>query len=363
MRPSLRFITILSVMLTFGCAAGSGEGRPDFGAVPDLGSVDARSPVDDGQIPEQDARIPAEDAASGDASTPADMATGNDGGSIDDMGPVPCTTDPECDDGDSCNGAETCVGGTCAAGTPMDCSDAVACTVDGCSAGSCTNTPDDTLCAGSLTCDPAAGCVDTTCSESPCRLVSPQCGCPRDQACSLASDGSLSCQVEGSNDESERCDSGGCVAGNACVNVSLTATDVAVCKRFCDTDADCTGGPGSICLAELGTTGQRVCTSSCDPASQLGCPANSFCGLFTETGTGRRLTDCSGPVGPGGQGVSCAGTEDCQKGFTCADPGSGDQCLRICRRSPAGGECALGETCIAFDPALVFNSVEYGACF
>lgn len=373
MRSSLRSIIISITCLGLGCASGSSgdDDRPDFGVSSDLGGVDAAAPSEDARSPDDDARVPPGDDArvpEEDAFTPpSDMAAADDAGQPDafriDMGPAPCGTDGECDDGDSCNGAETCVSGRCVAGTPMDCSDGVSCTIDGCSAGTCTHTPDDSLCAGALTCDVSMGCVDTTCGESPCRLVAPQCGCPTGQACSLAGDGSRSCQVEGVNDESERCDSGGCVAGTACVNVSVTATDVAMCKRFCDSDADCTGGVGSVCLAELGTTGQQVCTSSCEPASQLGCPANSFCGIFTEMGTGRRLTDCSGPVGAGGQGAICTGSEDCQKGFTCANPGTGNQCMRWCRRSPAGGECGFGETCIGFDPALVFNSTEYGACF
>ncbi|MBO6939547.1 MAG: hypothetical protein JJ863_31540 [Deltaproteobacteria bacterium] len=372
MRSSLRFSAIWIMGVSVGCAAGSGgdEGRRDFG-VADLGGggVDARVADVDSHVPMEDAFVATEDGAVSDDAfvDEPDMASPMDGGSPDgfrvDMGTVECTIDSDCDDGESCNGFETCSEGTCFAGTPMLCGDGVPCTVDGCASGTCTHTPDDTLCAGSLTCDPGLGCVDTSCAESPCRLVAPQCGCPTGQACQIAGDASRACVADGTNAESARCDTGGCVAGTACVNVSLTATNVPVCKRYCDSDADCTGGPGSVCIAELGTTGQNVCSSNCDPASQLGCPANSFCGLFTETATGRRLTDCSGPVGTGGQGASCVGTENCQKGFTCANPGTGNQCMRWCRRSPAGGECAPGQTCIGFDPALVFNSVEYGACF
>ncbi|HLY37866.1 MAG TPA: beta-propeller fold lactonase family protein [Candidatus Binatia bacterium] len=65
----------------------------------------------------------------------------------------PCTTDvcdgtcanrprtdgASCDDGDVCNGAETCRGGLCQAGTPLDCDDGDPCTRD--------------------TCDPIGGCM------------------------------------------------------------------------------------------------------------------------------------------------------------------------------------------------------------
>jgi hypothetical protein len=43
-----------------------------------------------------------------------------------------CTTNPDCDDGLWCNGAETCVTGNCQSGTPPNCDDGVACTTDSC---------------------------------------------------------------------------------------------------------------------------------------------------------------------------------------------------------------------------------------
>ncbi|OWY63863.1 hypothetical protein B7486_50555, partial [cyanobacterium TDX16] len=56
-----------------------------------------------------------------------------------------CVVDGDCDDGDACNGAETCVAGTCQPGTPLVCDDGNACTDD--------------------TCDPMLGCQYTlTCT-------------------------------------------------------------------------------------------------------------------------------------------------------------------------------------------------------
>ena len=141
-----------------------------------------------------------------------------------------------------------------------------------------------------------------------------------------------------------------------------------MCKRFCNGDGDCTGGAGSLCIITLGMTTQQICTTNCEPASQTGCPSGTFCSIYEEMGTGRRLTDCQGPVGTGGQGTPCAEDEDCQRGFACIDTGaSGTQCLRWCRRSPAGGECGsfLGTSCVRLGdaPGLVFNGTEYGVCF
>ncbi len=65
----------------------------------------------------------------------------------------------DCNDGQWCNGQETCqedVGGdaVCVAGTAPDCSDAVGCTVDTCNEGtdSCDHTPDDNLCPSDTIC-------------------------------------------------------------------------------------------------------------------------------------------------------------------------------------------------------------------
>jgi hypothetical protein len=64
----------------------------------------------------------------------------------------PCTEDSECDDGDPCNGEETCnteIGGACQAGEPPECDDGLECTVDTCD-------PEE---------NPLTGCVHTLIDE------------------------------------------------------------------------------------------------------------------------------------------------------------------------------------------------------
>jgi subtilisin-like proprotein convertase family protein len=74
-----------------------------------------------------------------------------------------CATNSDCDDGNACNGSETCVDTVCQLGTPVDCSDGNPCTVDNCtpSDGSCfyttTNCDDGNGCTEDF-CDPATGC-------------------------------------------------------------------------------------------------------------------------------------------------------------------------------------------------------------
>ncbi len=83
-------------------------------------------------------------------------------GSVDDGGPALCDNSAWCD------GQETCAGAAgCSPGTPPDCDDAVACTVDSCDEASdaCFHSPADAACDdgqwcnGSETCDLLRGCA------------------------------------------------------------------------------------------------------------------------------------------------------------------------------------------------------------
>jgi len=80
---------------------------------------------------------------------------------------VGCLGDGDCDDGSYCNGVETCgASATCEPGTPPDCDDGIDCTLDQCddALASCEQMPDDTwcdngdFCDGPETCAPATGC-------------------------------------------------------------------------------------------------------------------------------------------------------------------------------------------------------------
>ncbi|HEX5044251.1 MAG TPA: hypothetical protein VFV75_15200 [Candidatus Polarisedimenticolaceae bacterium] len=74
-----------------------------------------------------------------------------------------CSSDSQCNDGNPCNGIETCVNTQCTPGTPTDCSDGNDCTDDHCDPadGSCfytaTNCADTDGCTADF-CDPASGC-------------------------------------------------------------------------------------------------------------------------------------------------------------------------------------------------------------
>jgi hypothetical protein len=79
-----------------------------------------------------------------------------------------CNSNGECDDGDVCNGLETCVASQCVAGTPLDCDDGNPCTTDTCDpilGCQHANTADGTSCADTDLCDGAETCQSGVCTE------------------------------------------------------------------------------------------------------------------------------------------------------------------------------------------------------
>jgi hypothetical protein len=349
------------IVFALACASGGGNDRDagprdggllvlDTGTESDSGNteVDSEVPLDTG-IPE-DGDVPDEDAGEDvDAGGGVDAGEGVDAGV--DSG-VDSGTDAGIDAGPSC---------------PGGCNDGVACTVDTCTAAGCTNVANDSLCVAPQTCNATLGCRDASCAESPCRLVSPQCGCPTGEGCYLATDDSRVCAPAGTSTEGQACASDICAAGLICIDVSESTTEVPVCKRFCTSDASCTGGPGSRCVATIGSAGTQICSNHCDVVTQTGCPGNASCSIY-ETMSGTRLTDCSGPVGTGGQEAACVDDTSCQRGFACINVGGtipDNRCLRWCRRTAPASGCSGLATCERLGPApgLVLNGVEYGVCF
>ena len=86
---------------------------------------------------------------------------GVDGGGVDGArvdAARPCSVDADCDDARYCNGRETCVSGTCRAGTAVHCDDGIACTIDECveARQTCHSAPPDADHDGSLD----ASCLD-----------------------------------------------------------------------------------------------------------------------------------------------------------------------------------------------------------
>jgi hypothetical protein len=90
-----------------------------------------------------------------------------------------CTIDADCDDGDACNGSETCVGNACQPGTPLSCDDSNACTTDSCAGGVCYHDP--------LFCDDADSCTADSCDNGAC-VNDPIAGCCGNLVCESGED-------------------------------------------------------------------------------------------------------------------------------------------------------------------------------
>ncbi len=254
--------------------------------------------------------------------------------------PLTCSTDEECSDGNPCNGAEYC--GTdahCTAGTPIDCSDAFACTTDHCNPldGTCLHTPDDGVCddgdrcTGLETCRVDAGCVPGTpvdcddrldCTTDSCDPATGVCAhAPSDARCA---DGVFCNGVE-------TCSATvGCVAGaapdcgdgvvctvDACHPVLDRCThspndarcdDAQFCNgaETCDTTAGCVFGTAPTCNDFVDCTLDR-----CDPAADGGRGACVFV-----------PPDADADGHPDG---ACGGT-DCNDGDPAIHPGATERC-------------------------------------
>lgn len=277
----------------------------------------------------------------------------------------PDALDPDCDDGNPCNGVEQCAlgpgGYRCLITTPpITCNDGVRCTSDTCMPdGSCTFTPSSSACGANATCDPQHGCI-LTCDHEGCGLLD-QCGCASQDSCLPSTTGGLAaCGTAGMRALGERCFAGDdCEEGAAC---ELLASDgsYSMCLALCTDDAACAGG-GPRCI-ERGQFSSAepsvgICAPNCDPVNNQGCPSGSRCTLLaSDTGT---IAGCIAPPGTVRVGSSCTSHAQCASGLLCIrDATSNAYCRTWCH---VGDTCASGR-CTRLSPAVVLGGIEYGAC-
>ena len=254
-----------------------------------------------------------------------------------------------CDDGDKCNGLETCDGNTgCVGGQSLVCNDGDLCngleTCDpetGCVGGQSLACDDGDKCNGLETCDPETGCMggqSLVCDDGDkcngLETCSPETGCVGGQ--------SLECS------DDNVCTDDSCDPDSGCVYAPLTGPE-------CDDGSECTeldlcDGGECVGTGSKNCDDANVCTdNSCDP--ELGCVTTlnqALCddGNLCTTGDHCHLGECitSGvlPCEDNNQctGDSCdsvAGCQfvpndaDCDDQNQCTD---GDQC--------GGGWCIGG---------------------
>ncbi len=243
-----------------------------------------------------------------------------------------CATSADCDDGNACNGVETCNLQTfqCQPGTQVDCSAAG----DACNAG---------------TCSPATG----QCVRSPKLDGSP---CNDGDLCTTAS----SCQAgacKGSNPvvcvASDQChDAGTCNSGTGvCSNpVKANGTgcnDSNACTKTDSCQAGvCTGSNATVCAASDQCHGAGACDASSGLCSNPAKPNNSACddgSLCTKTDT------CQGGVCAGASPITCTASDQCHSAGTC--DGTTGTCSNPVKTDGTGctdnNACTKTDTCKA----------------
>jgi len=241
--------------------------------------------------------------------------------------------DANCDDGQFCNGAETCdalLG--CQTGTAPACDDGVACTTNSCDpaanagTGGCVNAPDNAFCANGLfcdgveICDPVLNCVaganpcddGIACTVDSCYEISDSCSNFIDNG--LCDDG-LFCNGQ------ETCNGIlGCLPGaDPCTSPSLPecdeATDTCVA---CLLDADCADGVfcngAELCVSGACQAGSNPCDDGINCTSDSCAEATDTCGHVPNDALCNDGRFCNGVE-------TCDVLSDCQPGTapTCDD--------------------------------------------
>lgn len=198
------------------------------------------------------------------------------------------------------------------------------------------------------------------CSESPCRIATPQCGCGAGLAC-VSSAGVRTCAAPGTAGDGELCTtSADCAAGLNCSKFGARAPP-GICIEYCTTAADCTGG-GSCTQMLPPEPMLGLCSFSCDPVAQTGCPGGTACYLFAVLSVPDAIpslaSSCTTPSGLA-EGAACTRPRDCAPGLTCVPVGAETVCVPQC---VVGGAPCLSGSCGSYVPPLSLFGVEYGAC-
>jgi hypothetical protein len=224
--------------------------------------------------------------------------------------PAACVDDSDCDDGDVCNGVEICQGGSCTAGTPLDCDDCNVCTFDSCHPVFGCSNPPHPGCDG---CVLAQDCAD----GNPCTRKVCECG-----ACmSTPMLNGTPCPDGDVCNGDETCESGVCTAGTplecddgyccsvdtcntltGCINISIPGC------TCCAVGADCVDGDpctDDVCTAGVCSNPLRLDGSSCGDGDF--CNGNEICQEGTCL-TGTPITACAD--GDGCCPAGCVGLHD-----------------------------------------------------
>jgi subtilisin-like proprotein convertase family protein len=268
-----------------------------------------------------------------------------------------------CDDGNACTLHDTCGGGSCNPGTPVNCDDANPCTDDSCNpATGCVYNDNENACDDGNACTAGDTCGDGSChsgapvncdDENPCTddYCSPAAGCiyvananPCDDgdACTAGDTcgyGSCSPGPAVDCDDNNPCTDDSCNPATGCVNTDNTAP----CDdgNACTTNDTCGAGTCHGGAAPNCDDGNPCTDDSCNPATgclhtnnTAPCDDGSACTTNDTCGAGT----CHGGAAP-----------NCDDGNPCTDdscnPATG--CTHTNNTAPCddGNACTTNDTC------------------
>ena len=266
-----------------------------------------------------------------------------------------------CADGDGCDGVESCSGGQCTPGVPMDCDDGDKCTADTCAPETgCSHVPAAGVCDDGLDCT-ADACADDECSHTLQPFY-----CILDDLCvpSGAEDPGNSCQKCAptlSMDEWTYLGDGiPCGLGMVCYQGACC--DHATSCALNDCGADGCGGVCGTCPADWSCQDGLCVAGPCDPDCEgkvcgpdgcgdvCGtCEGNEFCTL---AGSCVCIPDCTdkqcGDNGCGGTCGTCPENWSCDAGICTQGPCDPDCDGKACGSDGCGdvcGTCAGNQFC------------------
>jgi len=260
-----------------------------------------------------------------------------------------CTNTPvDCDDGVFCNGEETCDPALgCQAGTWPSCDDGVGCTDDSCNelTDSCDNTPKDTncpddgqFCNGTESCDTVSDCVS---SGDPCTGTE-TCNENTDTCEASVCDGDGTCEF---GEDCDNCPSD-CISGGGVGSCGNGVCEPNYGEDCVSCPGDCpgrlTGKPSNrYCCGDTVGCEDMLCSSSCGGVSEL----LYCCGDGTCEGA---EAPCNCPIDcgqPPSSEIDCNNgiDDDCNDLIDCNDPGCVDDPL--CRCGAKKTPCDLNSDC------------------
>ncbi len=202
------------------------------------------------------------------------------------------------------------------------------------------------------------------CSEDPCKLVAPQCGCADGEKCTLNGSGDRACGPAGTAAVAAQCDANqDCAPGAIC----LGEASVGYCAPFCEADTDCTGGTICGVLLNDGMGGVledvAMCSSACNLVTAAGCPSGLGCILAREADGLQRWFSMCFAAQSGTTGAACPTPDLCAPGYGCYNTGMTDQCFQNCDVN--NPQCDAG-TCVPIQDDLMQNivlgGISLGAC-